>query len=474
MDFIEEKTLRLLAAISLCDHCAGRQFGNLLTGLSNRERGKALKTFTGMYLAWLRKNKDESILDHSHVKKETDVLVNLASSGYTPANHELTRLGIEVPPEQPCGLCNGIFSNDSFNEIIDSIITLIKEINLEFTTFLVGSLVPGSLAEREEELKALYGLAHGEQLKSELNRETGKSLLEREEFATKNVEFNTPDVIFLVKVEERKVRLKINPLFIYGRYKKIRRGVPQSKWDCKECRGKGCKECDFTGKRYPTSVEEITTDPGIEMTRAKAAKFHGSGREDIDALMLGRGRPFVLELVEPKKRFINLKSLEEKINKSNEVKVYLEGFASRETIRMIKTHDPGITKKYRALVHLEKPIKDISMPLESIQEKLIQNVIHQRTPRRVSHRRADLVRKRRVFDVSFEPIPGDNNKLEMKIHCEGGLYVKEIVNGDEGRTIPSFSELAGVPAQVIELDVIEVEEKIDLSQLKQVKNGRFE
>ena len=47
--------------------------------------------------------------------------------------------------------------------------------------------------------------------------------------------------------------------------------------------------------------------------------------------------------------------------------------------------------------------------------------------------------------------------LRQSYSCgEGGLYVKEFVNGDMGRTEPSISSLLGIDAAVKELDVIEV------------------
>ena len=54
------------------------------------------------------------------------------------------------------------------------------------------------------------------------------------------------------------------------------------------------------------SVEELLSEPILEATNGWQAKFHGAGREDIDVLMLGSGRPFVLEIKEPKIRKINL------------------------------------------------------------------------------------------------------------------------------------------------------------------------
>jgi tRNA pseudouridine synthase 10 len=45
----------------------------------------------------------------------------------------------------------------------------------------------------------------------------------------------------------------------------------------------------------------------------------------------------------------------------------------------------------------------------------------------------------------------------ITVHCEGGLYVKELVSGDEGRTVPSLTGTLGIQAKVEDLDVIKVD-----------------
>jgi tRNA pseudouridine synthase 10 len=50
---------------------------------------------------------------------------------------------------------------------------------------------------------------------------------------------------------------------------------------------------------------------------------------------------------------------------------------------------------------------------------------------------------------------GDTATVE--IHGEGGLYVKELVSSDEGRTQPSLAGELGVEATVTALDVLTVE-----------------
>jgi tRNA pseudouridine synthase 10 len=80
--------------------------------------------------------------------------------------------------------------------------------------------------------------------------------------------------------------------------------------------------------------------------------------------------------------------------------------------------------------------------------------IHQDTPQRVDHRRASKTRVRKVYSIEGTL---DGDTAELEVHGEGGLYVKELVSSDEGRTDPSFAGLVGVDAEVTALDVLDVE-----------------
>ncbi|MEM2987541.1 MAG: tRNA pseudouridine(54/55) synthase Pus10, partial [Candidatus Bathyarchaeia archaeon] len=82
------------------------------------------------------------------------------------------------------------------------------------------------------------------------------------------------------------------------------------------------------------------------------------------------------------------------------------------------------------------------------------SVIKQRTPLRVLHRRADLTREKYIYEVKAKRL--SPNRAELKVRCQGGLYVKELVTGDGGRTTPSVSEILGNKAKPIKLDVLKV------------------
>jgi tRNA pseudouridine synthase 10 len=47
-------------------------------------------------------------------------------------------------------------------------------------------------------------------------------------------------------------------------------------------------------------------------------------------------------------------------------------------------------------------------------------------------------------------------RFSLRVRAESGTYIKELVSSDEGRTVPSFSSLAGVPVKVEFLDVVAI------------------
>jgi tRNA pseudouridine synthase 10 len=170
--------------------------------------------------------------------------------------------------------------------------------------------------------------------------------------------------------------------------------------------------------------------------------------------MLGTGRPFVLEIVSPKKRSMDLADLESLINTSAEgrVSITLSRWCGHDDVETIKTNKAH--KKYRILVGVDGPVPQER--LHSALSTLSGVTIDQRTPERVAHRRADKIRKRRVLDIACTG--EEDGRFLIEVTGEAGLYIKELISGDNGRTHPSLTEVLGMPARVERLDVIQVEE----------------
>ena len=107
---------------------------------------------------------------------------------------------------------------------------------------------------------------------------------------------------------------------------------------------------------------------------------------------------------------------------------------------------------YQAIVKCDEAFDEAKL-----EELTKLNEIQQQTPLRVLRRRADMVRVKHVLDLSYETI--DDKTFSMIIKTEGGLYIKELISGDEGRSNPNVSEILGVNAICEQLDVLEVSEK---------------
>ena len=349
-----------------------------------------------------------------------------------------------------CIICSNVF--DKINdELYDKIYDKLDFLKVEFDSFIVGSRIDKEIQQSDEKFIKELDL-DVEPIKKEINRIIGKKL---ENELEKEVDFERQDIIVNVNlIKNPKVRIQINPIFIEGKYNKLVRGIPQTKWPCRKCKGRGCEECNFTGKQYPCSVEELISEHILKATNGYEAKFHGAGREDIDVLMLGSGRPFVLEIKEPRIRKIDLNKLEKEINEINQGKTQYHDlkFTYRNRKAEIKVSSPDAYKVYKALVECDGAYdKDKLAILSELGE------IHQQTPIRVSHRRADKVRIKHVLGLSCKVI--DDTHFEMTIKTEGGLYIKELISGDEGRSQPNVADKLGVKAVCKQLDVIEVSEK---------------
>ena len=440
MDILE-KTLTMLSKYPLCDHCLGRQFALLGYSIENKDRGKALKLSLTLQASALNLAKNAEGIKRLKV---------LAANGFSreaqETLHHLKKRIAKKDALKTCFLCEGKF------QLLDGLIqkALQAIANYEYTTFLVGVELPVAVEEREDEFKAAFNVSYGESIRHEFGRLLGKGIAE---LTGKTVEYKKPDIVVIVNPFAEQVRVQVNPLFVAGRYRKLVRDIPQSKWFCSRCRGKGCEKCGGTGKMYPESVEELVSKPLLDAAEGEKTAFHASGREDIDARMLGSGRPFVIEISKPKKRFLDLKKLEGDVNANAAGKVEVSSlrFTNKDVVRRLKKAESA-QKEYRVLIEFENEVSEEDLRL--LEEKLSNVLVKQQTPLRVLHRRADLTREKYIYEVKVKK--GSLKRAEMEIRCQGGLYVKELVSGDEGRTTPNVSELLGNRAKPLKLDVLNV------------------
>ncbi|KAI8819570.1 uncharacterized protein EV422DRAFT_588375 [Fimicolochytrium jonesii] len=250
--------------------------------------------------------------------------------------------------------------------------------------------------------------------------------------------------------------LNHSQIYVAGRYLKLRRHISNSPWVIK-------------GERLAEhSVEEFVAEKVDEFFRTDGHKFYSSGREDSDVLMLGKGRPYYLELLNPRRIDATkeeMKALEDAINEAAKGLVGARHMqiVTKEDTKELKDAANTKSKSYSTLVKLASPVT-----IEQLQElsKTTNLEVKQQNPTRVP-RRADLLRDKLIETLHVYPAssadgplsdtPTTTDEVRVDLRTSAGTYVKEFMHGDNGRTNPSLKDLLGVEwAKVLELDVLEV------------------
>ena len=347
-----------------------------------------------------------------------------------------------------CPLCENLF--DDIENIVDRVFETLSD--TEFSTMQFGIHLPKDLVQEEDRIRSKYGAPGSYHLKGAIV----ESIHARIRSLNKEVDFvkEKPDVMVLVDGLTLRVDVDVRPIFLYGRYRKVSRGIPQTRWPCRACRGRatGCESCEETGLQYTDSVQDLIGEPIREALGAEDTSFHGMGREDIDVRCLGSGRPFVLEVKKPTKRKLPADDLVELVKENAPGKVEVDSltWCTRKKVNEVKQSrsEKTYTIRFRA-----EGLEDTEAAEQSILS-LDGQVIDQETPQRVSHRRAAKTRRRKITSIDEVRFEGDEAEVTMR--CEAGTYVKELVHSDEGRTTPSVQSVLGTDCEVIWLDVLEI------------------
>ncbi|KAI9306140.1 hypothetical protein BJ944DRAFT_160427 [Cunninghamella echinulata] len=239
-----------------------------------------------------------------------------------------------------------------------------------------------------------------------------------------------------------------------GRYIKLSRECSQTPWVIK-----GKKLADI-------SVSECIVDIFKKYHKCDDTKFVTAGREDANVRMLGTGRPFYCELVNPRRPILNQEEyhqMELEINSSPKSKDIVQvrqiQNISPDDTKIIKEGEEKKRKTYRALVWLSEPLtQDIIDKCNKAGES--EFITYQKTPIRVFQRRGAAVREKTIHSLKMERAEKNTNShfAVVYMNTQAGTYIKEFVHGDLGRTKPNLATIANVKyADLIELDVMEVD-----------------
>ena len=229
-----------------------------------------------------------------------------------------------------------------------------------------------------------------------------------------------------------------DPLYLKGNYNKFSRDIGQSPWEIN-----GERVCD-------SSVEEEMKFIIINNYEAQDLKFSAGGREDRDVRMLGSGRPFIVEILNPKKNMENkVKEIEEEINKTSKyIKVKNLESCKKDYLEVIKKAEVNKMKIYTCFVWAKKELTDEDINKLNNAKNLD---VNQKTPIRVLHRRSLMDRKKKIYEMKAEKV--SEHFMILDVIASAGTYIKEFVHSDLMRTEPSVKSILDCDVDILQLDV---------------------
>ncbi len=421
---ILDDAVRILKRYPLCNHCLGRLYAKLGRGILNEVRGLCIKTLLAMEY-----HRRMQTIEKDYCSE----LKMLAKNSGEPISALYRMLCADEVSIERCFICKNTLSRELYESIARRVIEVLRRYGAK--SFIIGVLLDPEVKDSEIEVLSTVGFKYSESIRNEVKREVGKLVRDLGSFTP---DFTNPDLTAVVSLTGDVIAI-VNPVYICGVYWKRGRNISQSTWHSGGVR------------KYPYSIEEFFNERLKELFAAERIVIHVSGREDVDARMLGTGRPLVIEVKNPLKRSASLNELNEAL-RGTTVEALLHEKTSRKAVKLLKE---GLAKKckiYKALVLCDRLLTDES--LRELNEFFTDVTVSQLTPSRILGRKRERLRRRKVYEVRARLISG--RIYEALIKAEGGLYVKELISGDRGRTNPSFTSLLNAPNTCIELDVIGV------------------
>ena len=325
-----------------------------------------------------------------------------------------------------CYICKNLFTNITLH------VKIMYDVSkgYEYSTFTIGAILKQSIVERDDKIRSKFHLRGVDGIKTALTKDLGKKFARK---TKKHIDHLLPDIIFTINFRTEQCSVKTKPIFLYGKYIKDKRGLPQKEESCQDCKGKGCIFCDNHGIVSFDSVEGKISQFLYEKFETNQVKFTWIGGEDKTSLVMGNGRPFFAKVLSPKKRNVRLAKKsnlgEIMIHALRKIDVIPNGsirFKSKIMI-LVSTKNNILSKK------LEKLKQLTTVPIEITDSN---NKQHEKAIHKLKYKKNSL------------------QSFTIEIEADGGIPIKRLVNGYN--IIPNVSNLLGTQCSCEKFDINQI------------------
>ena len=342
-----------------------------------------------------------------------------------------------------CHICSGLMHKTDL--VIQKIRNSLSG-RYRFDTFLIGATIPASLYEKEDRIRARFKIRGRENIKSQLVTDLRKKF---RKYTNKRIDFLYPDIIVNLQFEKESdpdINIQTRPLIILGRYIKKNRGIPQRAGGLYKSRTQsdtslsvnpsplhGSTICSIED----TSIQSLISKEILGITRAQALKFSWIGSEDKNSLVLGSGRPFFVQVRNPKTLHLNENKLD---FPRYGLSVNLESLSEKLPEQPVQ-----FIAKTRIIIQTPRQlVKEEVLKIRSLTNSVIsfrnQKKLHRTSTKRI---------------YSLDVVKQDNRICELYLVADGGLTIKQFVEGRECIN-PNISTVVNLRCECLLFDVLDI------------------
>lgn len=342
-----------------------------------------------------------------------------------------------------CHICSGLMHKTDL--VVQKIRNSLSD-DYHFNTFLIGVTLPSSLYEKEDQIRARFKIRGRENIKSQLVRDLRKKF---RKYTNKQIDFSYPDVTVNLqfrKESELGIDIQKRSMIIFGRYIKKTRGIPQRAGGLYKPHTQSNTSL-FVDPSSPhgstmrsiedTSIQSIISKEILGITRGQALKFSWIGSEDKNSLVLGSGRPFFVQVRNPKTLHLNENKLD---FPRYGLSVNLESLSKKLPEQPVQ-----FIAKTRIIVQTPRQlVKEEVLKIRSLTNSVI-SFKNQKKLRRTSTKRI----------YSLDVVKQDNRICELYLVADGGLTIKQFVEGRECIN-PNVSTVVNLRCECLMFDVLDI------------------
>ena len=310
-----------------------------------------------------------------------------------------------------CYICKNIFQN------LDTMLSNIyeKSNNIDFKTFNLGLTLKNSFLEKDDYIKSKFKIKGIENIKFGISKEMAKKISQKTKSKRILVD---PEMFIQANFKDGSCTIRTKPIFIYGRYNKKIRKLPQKQLSCKKCNGIGCHNCDFKGFENIESIEGKISNFLIKKFDGTQVKINWIGGEDQSSLVLGKGRPFFVKILNPKRR-----------NRTLRKSLKLEDISLLDLKKISAQPKGSIPFKSKVSI-----IVDTKKPISLIQLKKLQNLENSKIHDPSKDKKGN---SRQIYEIHYKKL-GKNSFL-LDLFADGGISLKSFIQNSD--VTPNVSEL---------------------------------